>query len=52
LAGREITESSRSRSKIVAREAEEQRRRELEEGFHNISNVREQRIRPLKETIF
>jgi hypothetical protein len=35
----------------VAREAEKQRRRELEEGFHNLSNAREQRIRPLKEII-
>jgi hypothetical protein len=51
FAGREIKESSRSRSKTVAKEAEKQRRRELEEGFHNLSNVREQRIRPLKEII-
>src|ERR1700684_2792817 len=52
FAGREIKESSRSRSKTVAKEAEKQRRRELEEGFHNLSNVREQRIRPLKEIIY
>jgi len=51
FAGREIKESSRSRSKTVAKEAEKQRRRELEEGFHNLSNVRELRIRPLKEFI-
>jgi len=51
FAGREIKESSKSRSKTVAKEAEKQRRRELEEGFHNLSNVREQRIRPLKEII-
>jgi hypothetical protein len=51
FAGREIIESSKSRSKTVAREAEKQRRRELEEGFHNLSNAREQRIRPLKEII-
>jgi len=51
FAGREITESSKSRSKTVAKEAEKQRRRELEAGFHNFSNAREQRIRPLKETI-
>ena len=51
FAGREIKESSRSRSKTVAKEAEKQRRRELEEGFHNLGNVREQRIRPLKDII-
>ena len=51
FAGREITESSKSRSKTVAKEAEKQRRRELEAGFHNLSNAREQRIRPLKEII-
>src|SRR5580658_10795627 len=49
FAGREIKESSKSRSKTVAKEAEKQRRRELEEGFHNLSNVREQRIRPTNE---
>jgi hypothetical protein len=43
-------ETSRSRSKTVAKEAEKQRR-ELEEGFHNLGNAREQRIRPLKEII-
>jgi integrase len=51
FAGREISESSRSRSKTVAKEAEKQRRRELEEGFHNLGKAREQRIRPLKEII-
>jgi hypothetical protein len=51
FAGREITESSKSKSKTVAKEAEKQRRRELEAGFHNLSNAREQRIRPLKEII-
>jgi integrase len=51
FASREITESSKSRSKTVAKEAEKQRRRELEEGFHNLGNARELRIRPLKEII-
>lgn len=51
FAGREITESSKSRSKTVAKEAEKQRRRELEAGYHNLSSTREQRIRPLKEII-
>jgi hypothetical protein len=48
LAGREITESSKSRSKTLAKEAGKQRRRELEQGFHNLTDAREQRIRPLK----
>jgi len=30
------------RSKAVAKEVEKQRRRELKEGFHNISNARDQ----------
>ena len=51
FAGREIIESSKSRSKTVAKDAEKQRRRELEEGFHNLGSAREQRIRPLKEII-
>ena len=51
FAGREIIESSKSRSKTMAKDAEKQRRRELEEGFHNLGNAGEQRIRPLKEII-
>ena len=51
FAGRLIRESSKSTSKTVARDAEKQRRRELESGFHNISQAREQRIRSLKEII-
>jgi integrase len=51
FAGREIIESSKSRSKTIAKDAERQRRRELEQGFHNLSSARELRIRPLKETI-
>ncbi len=51
FAGRLIRESSKSTSKTVARDAEKQRRRELEAGFHNINQAREQRIRSLKEII-
>lgn len=51
FAGRQITESSKSRSKTVAKEAEKQRRREPEAGFHNLSNAHGQRIRPPKEII-
>jgi len=35
----------------LAKDAEKQRRRELEAGFHNITDVRQQRIRSLKEII-
>jgi hypothetical protein len=51
FAGRLIRESSKSNSKTLARDAEKQRRRELESGFHNIGQAREQRIRSLKEII-
>jgi hypothetical protein len=40
-----------STSKTLARDAEKHRRRELESGFHNIIQAREQRIRSLKEII-
>ena len=49
FAGRLIRESSKSSSKTVAKEAEKQKRRELEAGYHNINQqVREQRIRSLR----
>jgi hypothetical protein len=51
FAGRLIRESSKSTSKTVARDAEKQRRRELESGFHNLTQAREQRIRSMKEII-
>jgi integrase len=51
FAGRLIRESSKSTSKTVARDAEKQRRRELEAGFHNLGQARVQRIRSLKEII-
>jgi hypothetical protein len=35
----------------VAKDAEKQRRRELEAGFHNIADVRQQRIRTLEAII-
>ena len=40
FAGQPIRESSKSTSKTVAKNAEQQRRRELEAGFHNIKEVR------------
>jgi len=51
FAGRLIRESTKSTSKTVAKDAEKQRRRELEAGFNNITETREQRIRSLREVI-
>jgi hypothetical protein len=44
-----IRESTKSTSKIVAKAAEQQRRRDLEHGFHNITEIRENRIRLLRD---
>jgi len=38
-AGVLIRESSKSTSKTVAKSAEDQRRRELEAGFHNLKEI-------------
>ena len=51
FAGVLIRESSKSTSKTVAKSAEDQRRRELEAGFHNLKEIRQQRIRYLKDII-
>jgi hypothetical protein len=51
FAGQFIRESSKSSSKTVAKNAEQQRRRELEAGFHNLKEVRQQRIRRLNEIV-
>jgi len=45
---RRIRESARTTSKTVAKQAELNRRRELERGFNGIEDVREDRIRPVK----
>ena len=47
FAGRRIRESSKSESKTVAKSAEKNRRRELEEGFNNVSDVRRERVRAM-----
>src|SRR3954447_12916972 len=44
FAGRLIKESSKSTSKTVAKEAERQRRRELETGFNGLADSRNERI--------
>jgi integrase len=49
FAGTRIQESSKSTSKTLARQAEQNRRRELEEGINSIEDVRQQLIRPLRE---
>lgn len=51
FAGQLIRESARSSSKTVAKNAEQQRRRELEAGFHNLKEVRQQRVRRLNEVV-
>ena len=51
FAGQLIRESSKSTSKTVAKNAEQERRRELEAGFNNIKDIRKQRIRSLEDII-
>jgi hypothetical protein len=51
FAGQPIRESSKSTSRTVAKNAEQQRRRELEIGFHNIKEIRQQRIRYLRDVV-
>lgn len=45
FAGQHIQESSKSASKTIARTAEQNRRRELEQGFNNFTDTRRERIR-------
>ncbi len=49
FAGQQIRESSKSTSKTVAKNAENQRRRELEQGFNNVQKRRENRVRRLRD---
>jgi integrase len=49
FAGRRVQESSKSTSKTIARTAEQNRRRELEQGFNNVSDTRHERIRTFNE---
>jgi site-specific recombinase XerD len=51
FAGQLIRESSKSTSKTVAKEAEKERRRELEAGYNSIKDVRQQRVRSLEDII-
>ena len=49
FAGRRIQESSKSPSKTVAKNAEQKRRRELEEGFNNFTDTRHERVRTVSD---
>ena len=49
FAGRRIRESTKSPSKTVAKAAEQQRKRELEEGFNNFADNRRERIRTIAD---
>lgn len=51
FAGRFVCESSKSTSKTIAKNAEKERRKELEAGFNNIKDIRVERVRPLEEVI-
>jgi len=49
FAGRRIRESSKSESKTLARNAEQKRRRELEEGYNNFTDTRKERVRTMSD---
>ena len=49
FAGQRIRESSKSASKTIARDAEKNRKRELEHGFNNITDQRQERVRTFRD---
>jgi len=49
FAGRRIQESTKTTSKTLAKNAEQKRRRELEQGFNSLQDQRQEQIRTLKE---
>jgi integrase len=49
FARKRVRESARTSSKTLAKQAEQNRRRELERGFNGIEDVREERVRSIKE---
>ena len=51
FAGQLVRESSKSTSKTIAKSAEQERRRELEAGYNNVKEVRQNRIRTVAEII-
>jgi hypothetical protein len=51
FAGERIDEPTKTTSRTVAKEAERQHRRSLEDGFNNFKEVRQNRIRVLEDII-
>ena len=49
FANRLIRETAKTASKTVAKEAEKQRRRQLEEGYNDIADNREERVQPVSK---
>ncbi len=49
FAARRVRESSKTTSKTLAKAAEQKRRRELEEGFNNLEDVRQERVRTIQD---
>lgn len=49
FARRRVRESAKTTSKTVAKQAEQNRRRELERGFNGVEDNRENRVRSIKE---
>jgi hypothetical protein len=49
FARRRVRESAKTTSKTVAKQAEQNRRRELERGFNGVEDNREDRIKTIKE---
>ena len=49
FAGKSVRESAKTTSKTIAKDAEKNRRRELERGFNGLEDKREERIRSIKE---
>lgn len=49
FANRRVRESSKAGSKTLAKAAEQQRCRELETGFNNLEDAREDRVRTVRE---
>jgi integrase len=49
FARRRVRESAKTTSKTVAKQAEKNRRRELEHGFNGIQDNRDERVRSIKE---
>ena len=49
FAGRRVRESTKSPSKTLAKTSEQTRKRELEQGFNNVTDTRQERIRTISD---